>query len=447
MRYLLLCTLFLIISCSKENVLDVTCSEQDCELLKPVGLSIESIDNAVLLSFGAGGFIDGPGNACAPDAYDIYISEDRINFEKITRAEADESPYLFEGLENGQLISFKVVGIHCELDSQTSQVVTVMVGAVPLPQIIDNPMTPPLNQFEDFRLAPDGDRFIYRTSSDRWYHSSFSNPVKGNQVFFDAFYAEWNPFDGNEITAIEKTDVQILPSLNGTTSKSLDTYNMESQSRQTIHEIDKPWDFNNDVHNPERYWIHEFQYSLDGKSIYFVSNKDNGSLTVQDHKVYENLWRLNLVTKEIEAITDFLPDNFDLTDFVEDPDRNGSFYVIGGPYDEKVEIDDVVYYMDKVGIYYYNAMDNTLSLVLDNNDEMNNLSIDPIGQNLVFSSYMSGKSELWSYNISSKEIKQITRSTAYRPSYKWHYLNWISDTEFMTYVRHDEILKFGIFSI
>jgi len=206
-------------------------------------------------------------------------------------------------------------------------------------------------------------------------------------------------------------------------------------------------DFNNDVYSPELYWIHGFHYSLDGQSIFFKSNKDNGGSSIFDQKVYDNIWKLDLVTKEIEVITDFFPLNFDLLDFVEDPKQEGNFYISGGERDVEVVTEDNVYFVDRVDIHYYNSMDKSITPLFVSDEETEYLSVDPTGENLIFTTTTSGKSELRSYNISSQKQKQLTLSDEYRPLNRWYRINWTSPTEFTTNVIRDGELNFATFSL
>lgn len=440
----LICILFFA-SCDKSSddneVFNQDCDE-DCAYFNPIGFVVEPMVNAVLLQFGSSGFTDGIGIACNPDAYDIYMSENGNDFLKVTRIEAADGSFLVEDLEEDKEYAFKLTAHRCGLDSLVTATRIVSTRNVPLPQFIDNPL--PV-AFEDFRLAPDGDRFIYRSSSDTWYLTSFSNPVSGNQVFKDVFHAHWSKSQNDKIAGVEKIEVSILPNLNGLASKTLISKDLVNVNEEVLHEIENHWDFNNDIHNPDLYWIHEFQYSLDGNSIYFLSNKNNGSANVTEQKVFDNIWKLDLTTNNIEPMSDFLPINFELIDFVEDPKQQGNFYVLGGIYGEEIEGD--MFFEDRVDVHYYNSFDQSLTEILRSDAKENYLSIAPNGENLVFVSDRTGLSELWSYNLNTQKHRQITSGKSYSPSWKWHYLNWISETKFMCFVRHNETSKFAVFDI
>jgi len=163
--------------------------------------------------------------------------------------------------------------------------------------------------------------------------------------------------------------------------------------------------------------------------------------------VYDNIWKLDLVTKEIEVITDFFPLNFDLLDFVEDPKQEGNFYISGGERDVEVVTEDNVYFVDRVDIHYYNSMDKSITPLFVSDEETEYLSVDPTGENLIFTTTTSGKSELRSYNISSQKQKQLTLSDEYRPLNRWYRINWTSPNEFTTNVIRDGELNFATFSV
>ncbi len=440
MRYLIFLVIILFISCNDDDSTD-PCMEMDCAFMDPIGLTVDPLKEAVLLHYGSYGHIDGPGKSCPPETFNIYMSENMVDYEKLASVEGNGT-YLIENLEDGKELSFKVVGLHCELDSMVTYTRKIRVGEIPLPRFVESPL-----QFEDFRLAPDGDRFIYRTSSDSWLLSSLSNPAQGVRILDNSFNAQWNPNASDEISGVERIRVQIRENVNGIVSKTLISKDLNLGVPRVLHQIENHMDFNYGEFDPEKYWIHEFHYSVDGEKIFFVSNKDNGSNDSKGQRVYDNIWQLDLETNEIEQISDFLPIEFDMEDFVEDPKQPGNFYVIGGTVGDKVEIDGALFTMDKIDIYYFDSESNTLSSILVLEDEIKNISINPTGEKLVFAASITGRSELYSYDVSTEKLQQITHSKDYRPSYRWHYINWTSSDEFITFVRHEDRGKFAVFSL
>jgi len=451
MRLPIFLSLLILFSCNDDDpfipnctvILD--CTEEDCAFLNPIGFTADPMPESVLLHFGSVGHIDGFGKSCPPDAYDIYMSDNKIDFTKIIRIEANSGSYLVEDLEEDKEYAFRLVALHCELDSMVAPTRIVNTTTVPLPEFTPNPLSSSFQDFEDFRLASDGDRFIYRTTSDKWYLSSFSNPTKRTQVFSDAFSANWNHDD--DIAAVQRIEVAIRPNLNGITSKFLVQKSLATDMEIVLHEIENHWDFKSDVHNPDLYWIHDFHYSLDMQSIYFKSNKDNGSTTIRDQKVFNNIWKLDLTTYNIEPLSDFLSTTFVMTDFTEDPKQPGNFYILGGIDGEEVEIEGALFNEDRVDVYYYNSMGKSLTEVLITDEKENNISIDPSGEHLIISTPRTGSSDLWSYNLENQEFHQITESRKYISFNRWQHVNWISDNEFMCYVRHDDSNKFAVFKL
>lgn len=446
--YKILSLSFLILICLGCNDDQLGNAESECEYIHSMGLSIEPMNESILVNYGffnlANSPIDpapAPELSCEPQTIEILISTDGINFENSATLEEISGSYLIEDLQDCELITVKLEGRHTDLKT-VSTTRTAIVGEIPLPQLTNNPLS-----MEGFTLASDSDQFIYNTSSDNWYLSAMSNPSQGQLIFNDVTRTEWNPSESNKVAGVENTLVQILPNLNGSTAKYLVEFDLNTGIKEILHEIEDHMDFNNNVYSPELYWIHQFHYSLDGQSIYFISNKDNGGSSIFDQKVYDNIWKLDLATKEIEALTDFFPLNYDLVDFVEDPKNKGNFYISGGEKDVEVVTNDNVYYIDRVDIHYYNSDDKSITPVLISNEETEYLSIDPTGENLVLSTTNSGKHELRSFNILSQKQKQLTYSDEYKPLKKWSHINWISSSEFMTNVIQDGNLNFAKFSI
>lgn len=429
MRYFIILSILWLIGC-KDDAIELACSEQDCTYLNPISLGLEPIDNGVIIHYGSYGHIDGPGLSCRPDGYEILMSEGQEEFIEVDAVSEENGSHLIENLVNGREYRFKLNALHCELDPVVSSVKVINAGEVELPDFVDN-----FNQqFEDFRLAPDGEQYIYRTFDNDWYLSSLGNPGAGSKIMTDAFHAEWNPQNSLEIAYVKQTKVDVSPSLQGITSKALMLLDLSTGEESELHTIEHLHNFSTGEHHPEQYWIHEIQYALDGNSIYFITNKDNGSSSSYEKSVFENIYILDIATKSIEAITDFLPISFDLSDFIEDPLRPGNFYVLG-----KIEDSD---YAD---IFYLDKSTQELRTILSTDARKERISINPSGQVLTFSSFRTGYNEVWSYNVLTEEMIQITNSKAYTPTFKWHFYNWIADNEFVTYLEYNDVHGFGYF--
>lgn len=420
--------------------------DEDCKILNPYSFSASPAPEAIELNYGLSIIVDGSGKTCYPDALVFYISKDNVDYEKVASVEPEEGTVTIENLIDRETYSIRMVNQHCELDSIVSPIVTINVGEIPLPKFIDNPQGSTSRKFEDFRLSPDGDQYIYRNYANNWFISSLSTGEMGHIIAKDAFHAQWDLRNINNIAVVENINVDILSNLQGTTSKYLVAIDADTQSKDTLHDIVTPYDFDRDKHDAEQYWIHEFHYAIDDNRLYFTSNKDNGCNDHYEQIVYDNIWMLDLATKEISSITDFLPIAFDMEDFVEDPIQPSNYYVAGITNVENTGMNtaDSQKYID---IYYYNSRDNTLTPFLKTEHNKNHLSMSPNGEHLLFVSKKSGSNEVWCYHIESQQLKQITNSKLYSPSYRWHHLNWVSDTEFMTYVKHEDVYKFALFNI
>lgn len=444
MRNLIFLLFIVLCSCDTDDdiLMNIPCSEENCKILNPFNFYVTPDKESLMITYGKSVFVDDFKKVCIPDALDFYISENNDDFIKVKRVVPSSGNFTIEGLDDGKEYFIKMVNRHCELDSIVAPIRSVFARKIPFPILIDNIG----NGFEDFRLSPDGDQFIYRSYTNNWYLSSLSNPQAGVKIIDDAFYAQWNPNSTTEISFVQQTSVNVLPNLQGTTSKYLKTIDITTNHETVLHEIEHLSEFN-DEHKPEQYWIHEFHYSINGTDIYFTSNKDNGSSTNLEKKVFNNIWKLDLATGSIESLSDFLPDEFEIRDFIEDPRNLGNFYITGSTFGEKVLMEAPLFNSDRIDIHYYNSVDKTIKPIFISDHQENDISIDPRGDNLIYVSDRSGNNEIWCYNLSSQQVKQITNGATYSPAFRWHHLNWISDTEFMTYVRQDGDFKIAIFSI
>lgn len=416
-KYLFIIICLINWSCGKK------CSEDDCTFLNDFGVSAEPGDGIITLIFGQYSVIDGFGKTCLPDLLEFQLSEDNIDFRTIATVKPNSESYVIENLENNKDYFIKMVNLHCELDPLESSVISVKVGEIPLPEIQGMSGFFPQTGLEDIRLSPDKNQFIYRGSFDNWYLSSLNQLESGSSVAKNAFYAAWHPLKESEVAFVENISIDISQNLQMSVSKTLKTIDLESMTENILHVIPEPYD----------YWIHEFHYSLDGTTIFFISNKDNSSSTEQERNTFNNLWKIDVESGTMIALSDFLPISFQIHDFIEDPRQAGNFYIAGNYADESTDI------------HYYDVTSNSLSPVLTMDNSVAQLSVDPSGDNIFFATDRSGTTELWSYTFASNELNQITNSRGYRPSNRWQNLNWISDEEFMVPITQNNDLRLAIF--
>ena len=383
-KLLYLFAFILLLSCSKDEIPSNEEEEMeetldDCGVMNPVAFSVFPNDESVLVQLSSNGHWDGPFRSCPPESLKIYMSEDGNVFKKINEISGGFGTYLAENLVNGDIYYFKATALHSELDSISTETRMVRVGQIDLPSFIANPVS---ENFELFFLGPDNDKFIYRTGSDNWYLSAISEPTAPKKVVDDSFLAKWNPHNDNEITYREKQYIQISTNTNGVTSKSLKEVNLQDESQTCLHEISDNMDFGSEF-VPEQYWIHDFDYSIDATSIFFKSNKDNGSTNLTEKKVFNNIWKLDLESQAIEPLSNFYPENFEMISFSEDPNAPNNFYILGGIRGATVEIEGAPFNPDQIDIYYYNTADQTLTLVLETIYEENFMTINPAGDKLI----------------------------------------------------------------
>ncbi|MBK8622439.1 MAG: PD40 domain-containing protein [Saprospiraceae bacterium] len=67
---------------------------------------------------------------------------------------------------------------------------------------------------------------------------------------------------------------------------------------------------------------------------------------------------------------------------------------------------------DRIDIHY-NSVDKTIKPIFISDYQENHISVDPRGDNLIYVSNRSGNHEIWCYNLSSHQVKQITNGATY----------------------------------
>ena len=430
-RILILACLVSFFSCDK-NDNEELCSVEDCDFLNPYSFTLYPIKNGVEVAYGINFIVDGAGKSCLPEKLQFFISDDNVKFEEVDKKDEEDNSFVIENLDDGKIYFLKMINYHSTLDSHDSPIRSIVPGNVKFPRLVENPIQFNQDAVEDIRVSPNGNRFVFRRNTNDWRVGELNVIGSGKEVFQNAFQGEWNPNSSEDISFVQDTLVDILESLQGRTSRALVNVNINTGEKDILHLITDVYDFNDDVFSPEQYWIHEFHYSLDGQSIHLLSNKENGSINTFEKKVYENLFRLDLKSKDLYPISDFLSAQFDLVDFIEDPKNHGNFYLIGGENNQ---------------LHYYDPDKRELSPIDLDDSSISNIHINPSGDYLLFTSSRTGRSELWSYHLSTKKLVQVTNGKFYFPSFRWQHLSWISDSEFMVYINMNDIWEFAIFEI
>jgi len=432
LRVFLFFFLILLIACGKEEF-----PNDDCSILNPFSFSSYPSKGGINVTYDIRSIVDGIGRTCYPEKLEFSISDNGSDYRKIATVAAKEGSLLIDNLEDCKEYYVKMVNFHSELDPVTI-IQSAFVGDIPLPKFMDSPSWITDDYFEAFRLSPSGRQLIIRNNANDWFVTSLDDSNIEKKVAENAYYAQWNPQKAAEIAVVENIYIDSLSgtSVRGITSKRLVAIDVNTAARTILHEITNHWDYGHDSLNTELYWIHEFHYSVDGDAIYFVSNKDNGAINLQEKSSYNNIWKLDLQTKEIEPLSDLLPLDIKLHAFTEDPKQKGNFYLTG--YSSASQ---------KASIYYYNTPEKMLSPVHQLDRSIGQLSIDPLGENLLYTSNSTGEDEIWRYNLLTNQFKQITSSNTYYPSSNWFHSNWMSDNEFLTLLKHNNKNRFAVFSV
>ena len=423
-KYLIFCLLLTHWSCSSNEELEIPYPDRACQILVPYSIIAEPGNNSVILFFGHRQVVVEQRKPCRPDLLEFYVSENAIDFRKVATVDPDSKSYIIDDLDNGTEYFIKMVNLNSEVEAVESPVLSVIAGEIPLPEVKQVIGLSSKNALEDIRLSPSKEKFIYLFNEDNWYLSSSSTFEIGNRIATNVVHANWHPTEESEVAFFESVLVDADSNMQASFVKTLKTLDLNSMDEKSLLSIPKLNDFQ----------IRHFQYSLDGKNIYLLSNKDNGGTTDFERGFY-NLWRINLETGKMIVLSDFLPLFFHLTHFVEDPKQPGNFYLIGGDIDNLNDIQ------------YYNTKNRTMSPVLSINYLQWSLAIDPSGDHLLITTDKTGESEVWSYGLLSKQLRQITNSRDYTSPIRWQNLNWISENEFITPIIRGEEIQLAVFKI
>ncbi|NNE26659.1 MAG: hypothetical protein HKN09_07430, partial [Saprospiraceae bacterium] len=352
-------------------------------------------DGAVDLNWGIYQIIDSWQKVCYPDAADIYMSVDKLNFEKIESISAEESTLTVSNLENDKIYYFRIVSLHCDLDSIVSGAIMIQPGPNQFPTLTGDVI---ISSVEKFRLSDDKQKVIYKPSSDEWYVADYNPMSSGKKLSDKSFHADWLPDN------IHVACINLMRKDNALYSHSIDLYNVETFQTTNLHTIENLGD----------YYMGGLQASLDGNALFFYSNKSIGQ---SESTPLRNIWSLNMQSQELTKLTDFDAIDFEMTDFIEDPNNPNNFYIIGGDYE--------MYWSNrKYDIYYWNTIDQTLTPILLDAYYDKIESISPLGDKILLESSRSGRSEFWVYNLLSEQISQVSDwhlygSNKFRTNVEW----------------------------
>lgn len=418
MKYLPFFLFIFLFSCEKEDNIYA----QDCGMMPRPFFKINRADKAVNLEFAINilpGIMHYPENTCKPEFVDFYISEDNNEFSKIGRFPGETSSIPVDGLENDKFYFFKMVYLHSQLDSLVSPIFSIKPGESNPPILSDKSFP---FEIDGYVISNDGEQVIYEAAhKELWYLTSFANPQSGTRLFGESYTPVW--FNDDSKIAYTK----LLQEDNYIRSHKINIYDLSSNQETTLHTIS----------NPKEYWIHSLEASVDGKSIFFKSNKDNGGTTYQEKHI-DNIWKINIETGELEQLSDFFLSNFTLSSFAEDPLKPNNFYVIGK------------YTSSNKGfnLYYLNTTNQTLIPILEDSIS-STFIISPSGNKILLSSERTGISEFWVYDVKTCNLSQITDGYYghFGRKYNWLEVSWKNNNTLLMYIRSKDEWRFAEFEV
>lgn len=421
MKYIQLIIVLFLFSCNTDDFNTPDCMEENCAILNDYDvLAIRDNESVTLRAFN-NKIIDGLGKVCFPDALDFYISEDNVEFDLLGRNKTEDSEFLVSSLVNDKPYYFRMVSLHCELDSIVSHTLYVKPGEKNFPIPLNKSF--PL-KIDEIQISNNNEHIIYQSTDRSWWLTSNDNPDRGEYLFEESFEALWLS-DDTRIAYVKLIREGIY-----IRSHKLNVFDISSKKERTLHTIQIPGE----------YAISSIEASTDGEHLYFRSSKDNGASTRKDSSVYTNIWKIHVETGDMEKLTDFLPVDFDLQDYKEDPQQPGNFYVLGGPY--------LDYASERIfDLFYWNQADHTFTPILEDEFQEKYLLVSPGGDKVLLSSERSGITEIWIYDLNTSNLYQLTDRLSYGEKVSWINFIWKDNSTLLGYLKYNGVWQFVEFEV
>jgi len=445
MRILIFFILLIFIGCGKGKM-DTPCPTLDCLELPYMTFSVFPMKKSALIRYQPHEALGPTSDDCFPVDIEFFISLDTIDFELVASANDKSGTFIVDGLVDGQEYLFTMIFTNCNLGTYRSVDRIVQIGEIPKPEFLQFGNLQFGNPYE-IRVSPDRHQYIYNSVYQNWNLTDFANPNVKMELPLTGFYAQWHPVDETIITSIENIEFPITPNRNRISSKTLVSFDFETGQIDTLHKIGDHFDGDYDSFNPSQYWIRDLYYHNSGDKLYFLSNKDNKSVTAKEKLKFNNIWELDVASKSIKQITNLLPRNIEIRDFVNSPIGNGRFYFIG----TKIKIINLgngnTLNRPASSLYLFREQMGTASEIYEFVEYGINIDISPDGSHLVFSSNRSGQYEIYKYRLSDSKLKRLSASIAYTLLPHYPKINWISADEFIVPVESEGERKLAKFKL
>ncbi len=342
-----------------------------------------------------------PGPA-TPDYFNVYVSDDMETFELIQKLKFGTPDLEVKNLTNDKPYYFYVSSHRDGYETAVSDTIMTIPSAkiqatdipINLSYSIEVPIFSPNNQLVVFssQYGPNGSVF-----SPLYLKSVSDQDV--TTIDIETVSANWAP-TGNALVYIkyEVVGYSAYP-------KWLMLYDIEQDTNITLQEIDYT-----------KYYIGSPQYLDDSHRIAFSSSEGNSEIYLDD------IWTINQETKEKVKITDFEKVGL-VPSYGYDLSANGENIFISG-----YKANSETY---RTNIYMYETATGSLTDLLVTRWRDERPTVSPGDSKIAFVSDRSGISELWVYNLKSKEYSQITGNSQYKFYSPYSNIQWLNEKEFI----------------
>lgn len=353
-----------------------------------------------------------PPGPATPEYFNVYISDDMETFQLIQKVKVGTTDLEVENLTNDRPYYFYVSSHRDGYETIVSDTLMTIPSAkilateipINLSYSIEVPIFSPDNQFVAFssQYGPSGNVF------SPLYLKSLSDPTV-KTIDVETFGANWAP-TGNALVYIKYEAVG-----NSLYPKRLMQYDIEQDTSITLQEIDYT-----------KYYISSPQYFVDFETIVFSSSEGNSEIYLDD------LWTLNIETKEKTKISDFEKAGVVLS-YGYDVSMNGDNIFISG-----YKTNSETY---PTNIYKYETVTGSLTDLLVTRWRDERPTVSPDNSKIAFVSGRSGTSELWVYNLDSQKYSQITGDNQYKFYGPNSYIQWLDENQLIINFYSDGLSK------
>ena len=330
----------------------------------------------------------------SPDYFEIYVSEDNINFSMLKKVDSDVTELPVESLTNGKAYYFFVEAVKTGVATQRTD--TIMT--IPSKEFATELYLPEADgSFERLATSFDKNYISYISGSDLYYREMGS--TAGHYVATNVNGGSWAKNENRYayVTTIVVGSVQYQNELRLLTT--------EGGQSTTLLRIDY-----------QNYSLQSPEFSPNANELTFFSNE-----SATDQR-YSDLWKMDLATLQRQRITDFQSKGFHTGGEYDWPENTDEVYLAGHYNIQKHESD----------IYKVNILSGAITPVIVSSQWYESRpALSPDNNRIAFTSDASGRSELWIYDIAGSSSVQVTPIEGFFFDERSSELQWLNDHEIL----------------